>query len=42
MAEHNQTGTKGEKAAVDYLRQRGFAIEACNYRYKRAEIDIIA
>lgn len=42
MADHNQIGSKGEKAAVIYLRQQGFTIEACNYRYQRAEIDIIA
>lgn len=42
MAEHNRTGAKGEQIAADYLRQQGFTIVASNYRYQRAEIDIIA
>lgn len=42
MAKHNVTGTKGEKIAADFLEQKGFNIRQKNYRYKRAEIDLIA
>ena len=35
-------GGKGEDLAVDYLLKDGFEILERNYRYKRAEIDIIA
>ena len=42
MAHHNQTGTKGEKLAVNYLIKNGYSIVATNWRYKKNEIDIIA
>lgn len=42
MAKHNLTGNKGEKIAADFLEQKGFNIRQKNYRYKRAEIDLIA
>ncbi|PSR54792.1 YraN family protein [Adhaeribacter arboris] len=42
MAEHNRTGETGEKMAATYLIEQGFTILAQNYRYRRAEIDIIA
>jgi putative endonuclease len=35
-------GKKYEDVAVSYLQQKGFIIIAQNYRYKKAEIDIIA
>jgi len=35
-------GRKGEDIAVNYLLKKGFEILERNYRYKRAEIDIIA
>jgi len=35
-------GIKGETAATDYLRQRGYAILERNFRCKIGEIDIIA
>jgi len=35
-------GRKGEDMAVDYLLKEGFEILERNYRYRRAEIDIIA
>ena len=37
-----QLGKKYEDVAVSYLQQKGFIIVAQNYRYKKAEIDIIA
>lgn len=42
MAEHNELGKKGEKNAVDYLLEKGFQIIERNYRFQKAEVDIIA
>ena len=42
MATHNDTGDKGEQLAAAYLIKKGFTLLARNYRYKKAEIDIIA
>jgi putative endonuclease len=39
---HIRTGQSGEQAAVKYLIEQGYTILQRNYRYKRAEIDIIA
>ena len=41
MAEHNELGNKGEKIAADYLIKNGYAILEQNYRFLKAEIDII-
>ena len=41
MADHNELGKEGERIAVDYLRKKGFTILKQNYRFKRAEVDII-
>ncbi len=35
-------GARGEAAARAYLRQRGYSIEATNYRCRWGEIDIVA
>jgi len=42
MAQHIKTGNAGEQAATYYLEQQGYAILERNYRFKKAEIDIIA
>ncbi len=42
MTEQSEIGRLGEDAAVEYLRARGFVIEARNWRHGRYEIDIIA
>jgi len=42
MAEHNELGKEGEKAAVAYLQKEGYTILRTNYVYQKAEIDIIA
>jgi len=42
MAEHNELGEKGEKFAVEYLLKNGYNILEKNYRYLKAEVDIIA
>ena len=42
MAEHNLIGAKGEVLAVEYLQSKGYEILCCNWRFRKAEIDIIA
>ena len=42
MAVHNIIGEEGEKIAKKYLENKGYKVIECNYRTKRAEIDIIA
>ncbi len=42
MAEHNELGRKGEALAVEFLVSNGYEILARNWRYGRAEIDILA
>ena len=42
MTNNQIRGTQGENAASDFLLAKGYKIIARNYRYKRAEIDIIA
>jgi len=42
MAQHNELGKKGEQLAVDFLQKKGYEILERNYRYQKAEIDIIA
>ena len=36
------TGNKAEARAVQYVKERGYEVQVCNYRYKRGEADIIA
>ncbi len=42
MAKHNELGKKGEQLAVDYLITKGYTIVKRNYRFQKAEVDIIA
>lgn len=42
MANHNELGKKGEQLAVDFLIQEGYNIVERNYRFHKAEVDIIA
>lgn len=42
MAQHNELGKKGEQLAVDYLLKQGYIIIERNYRFDKAEVDIIA
>ena len=41
MAQHNELGNKGEKIAADFLIKNGYVILEQNYRFLKAEIDII-
>ncbi|WP_369048299.1 YraN family protein [Tenacibaculum sp. UWU-22] len=42
MAQHNDLGKKGEQLAIAYLQKKGYVIVEKNYRYLKAEVDIIA
>lgn len=42
MANHNDFGKEAEEAAAKYLQCHGYKILERNYRYLKAEIDIIA
>ena len=41
MSDKIKIGKEGEDQAAEFLRNKGFAIVARNYRYKHAEIDLI-
>ena len=42
MALHNELGKKGEDLAAEYLLKNGYLIVERNWRFQKAEIDIIA
>lgn len=42
MGKHNEFGKQGEQLAVAFLEEDGYQISARNYRFGKAEIDIIA
>ena len=42
MAKHIDTGKTGEKMAINWLRERGYAILEQNWRHARWEVDVIA
>ena len=42
MAQHNDLGKKGEELAIDYLQDNGYTIIEKNYRFIKAEVDVIA
>ncbi|ROH96072.1 YraN family protein [Chryseobacterium daecheongense] len=42
MAIHNDFGKKAEDLAVEYLLKNGYKILVRNFRFQKAEIDIIA
>ncbi|WBM74005.1 YraN family protein [Saprospira grandis] len=41
MAKHHKIGILGEKMALEYLLKQGYQLKAKNWRYGRAEIDLI-
>ncbi|AOW21314.1 YraN family protein [Urechidicola croceus] len=42
MAQHNELGKEGEQLAINYLQKKGYKILDKNWRYLKAEVDIIA
>ncbi|WP_400076025.1 YraN family protein [Winogradskyella sp. R77965] len=42
MAQHNELGKKGEQLAVDFLLKNNYNIIERNYRFDKAEVDVIA
>jgi len=42
MAEHNDLGKFGEGLAIDFLIKKGYKIKEKNWRFQKAEVDIIA
>ncbi|MGQ0828206.1 MAG: YraN family protein [Bacteroidota bacterium] len=42
MAEHNDTGSKGEQLASNFLKNKGYSVLETNWRFKNLEADIIA
>lgn len=42
MAHHNELGKKGEQLAVNFLLKENYKIVERNYRFDKAEVDIIA
>jgi len=42
MASHNDLGRRGEEIAKDYLENLGYRILKMNWKYGRAEVDVIA
>jgi len=42
MAQHNILGTLGEDEAVAFLIKKGYQILERNFRYQKAEVDILA
>ncbi len=42
MAQHNKKGEQGEQIAQNYLLEKGYKILEKNWRYQKAEVDIIA
>ena len=42
MSEHNELGKKGEELAQKYLLRQGYNIKHCNWRFQKAELDIVA
>ncbi len=42
MAQHNDFGKEGELQAQQFLRDRGYIIRDCNWRFGHDELDIVA
>ncbi|NNC70428.1 MAG: endonuclease [Flavobacteriaceae bacterium] len=42
MAQHNELGKQGEQIALELLIKKGYTILEKNWRFQKAEVDIIA
>lgn len=42
MAKHNEIGKAGEIAARNFLENKGYTVLEANWRFHRAEVDLIA
>lgn len=42
MADHNDIGRKGERLALEFIKDKEFKIRNINWRFKKNELDIIA
>lgn len=42
MASHNELGAKGEILAIEFLEKKGYSILEINWRFGKAEVDLIA
>jgi putative endonuclease len=42
MANHNEVGKIGEQLARTFLENKGYSILEINWRYRRAELDLVA
>jgi putative endonuclease len=42
VSQHNDLGKKGEELAIEYLQKNEYSIVEKNYRFQKAEVDIIA
>jgi len=42
MASHNDLGTLGEELSIEFLQKNNYKIIERNWRFKKAEVDIIA
>lgn len=42
MTKHHHTGKRGEEIAASFLEKKGYAILKANWRYNKAEIDLLA
>ena len=42
MAQHNELGKKGEQLAVNFLQEHDYTIIERNYRFDKAEVDLMA
>lgn len=42
MEDHNDFGKKAEELAAEYLQKNGYKILVRNFRYQKAELDLVA
>ncbi len=42
MAKHNELGKRGEELALNFLKEKQYSILETNWRWEKAEVDIIA